>query len=145
VNEELSEFDLYGRTYKVQTGMATVEGRAGPEECRQTYSTTSGPIAATDGRMTLRLVPSPGGEPYAVNGFGITVIPGTTITLVCGGDPISSTAPIASQWLSFDIAPPLDGAEISADGQSIRGSTTHVDEISGTRTVAEWDLAAVAE
>jgi hypothetical protein len=145
VNEELSEFDLYGRTYKVKTGMASVEGSSGPPECRSTYTPNSGPIGAADGRLSLRLVPNPGGEPYAVTGFGITTIPGTTITLVCGGDPIPAVAPVPAEWFTIDIAPPLDGAEISADGQSIRGNATHVDPVAGTRTDAEWDLSAVEE
>ena len=54
-------------------------------------------------------------------------------------------APVASQWLTFDIVPPIDGAEISSNGQTIRGNATHVDATSGTRTVAEWDFHSEAE
>ena len=36
-----------------------------------------------------------------------------------------------SQWLTFDIAPPLDGAEISSDGQTIRGNVQHTDPTIG--------------
>lgn len=145
VNEELSEFDVYGRTYKVKTGMATVEGEGGPEGCRYTYTLSSGPIAPADGRLGLRLVPNPGGEPHATIGFGITVIPNTTITLVCGEQTFPADGPVSAQWLSFDITLPFTGAEISTDGQTIRGTKTFVEPMSGTKTVTEWDLHAVAE
>jgi len=49
------------------------------------------------------------------------------------------------QWLTFDIGPPLDGAVISSDGQSIRGNTQHTDAISGARTTAEWDFHSEAQ
>ena len=143
VDEELSEFDIYGRSYKVKTGMATVEGQGGPEGCRYTYTLSSGPIAPTDGRLGLRLVPNPGGEPHATIGFGITTIANTTITLVCGGQTFPADGPVPSQWLSFDITLPFTGAEISSDGQTIRGTKTNV--TSGVRTVAEWDFHSEAE
>ena len=58
LDEELSEFDLYGRSYKVLSGTATVEGQSGPEGRRSTYSLNSGSIAERDGRLQLRLVPT---------------------------------------------------------------------------------------
>ena len=42
-------------------------------------------------------------------------------------------------------AAPIEGAEISADGQRIRGTKTYTDAISGTRTVTEWDLHSEAQ
>lgn len=145
VHPELSEFAVYGRTYRVMSGTATVEGQSGPEECRNTYSLTSGPMSPDDGRLTLRLVPDPDGEPRALVGSGTTIVPDTTITLVCGGQTTASEGPVPSRWLSFDIAPPIEGAEIGSDGQTIRGNKTHVDATSGTRTVAEWDFHSEAE
>jgi hypothetical protein len=145
VNEEASEADPTGRTYQVESGTATVEGASGPEECRQTYTLNSGSIAPTDGRLQLRLVPSGADVPRAVVGFGITTIPGTTITLVCGGQTLPATGPVPANWLTFDIVPPLDGAEISSDGQSIRGNAQNTNGTSGVRTVAEWDFHAEAE
>lgn len=143
VDEELSESDIYGRSYKVKTGTATVEGEGGPEGCRYTYTLSSGPIAPTDGRLGLRLVPNPSGEPHATIGFGITTIANTTITLVCGGQTFPADGPVPSQWLSFDITLPFTGAEISSDGQTIRGTKTNV--TSGVKTVAEWDFHSQAE
>jgi hypothetical protein len=52
---------------------------------------------------------------------------------------------VSVQWLGFDIALPFAGAQISSDGQTIRGTRTHVDATSGTRTVTEWDFHAEAE
>lgn len=143
VNEELSEDNAYGRTYKVLTGMASVEGQGGPAECRYTYTLSSGPIAPADGRLGLRLVPNPAGEPRALIGFGITTVPNTTITLVCGEQTIPADGPVPSQWLTFDIVLPFEGAEISSDGQTIRGNKVNV--TSGVRTVAEWDFHSEAE
>jgi hypothetical protein len=145
VNEELSQFDAYGRTYKVLTGMASVEGQGGPAECRYTYTLSSGPIAAADGRLGLRLVPNPAGQPRALIGFGITTIPNTTITLVCGEQTFPADGPVPSQWLTFDIVLPFEGAEISSDGQTIRGNKVNVNSTSGMRTVAEWDFHSEAE
>lgn len=145
VDEELSDNDPSGRNYQVESGMATVEGSSGPQECRQTFTLNSGSIAANDGRLNLRLVPSATQQPHALVGFGLTTIPGTTITLVCGGEPLTATGPVPANWLTFDIVPPLDGAEISSDGQSIRGNAQNTNAISGVRTVAEWDFHAEAE
>ena len=146
LDEELSEFDLYGRSYKVLSGTATVEGQSGPEGCRSTYSLNSGSIAERDGRLTLRLVPDVAERlPRATIGFGITVVPGTTITLDCGGQTTVASGPVSVQWLGFDIAPPLEGAEIDSEGQAIRGTKTYVEPISGTRTVTEWDFDSEAE
>jgi hypothetical protein len=76
---------------------------------------------------------------------GITVVPDTTITLDCGGQTTVASGPVSVQWLGFDLAPPLEGAEIDSEGQAIRGSKTYVDPTSGTRTVTEWDFDSEAE
>jgi hypothetical protein len=96
--------------------------------------------------LTLRLVPDVAERlPRATIGFGITVVPGTTITLDCGGQTTVASGPVSVQWLGFDLQPPIEGAEIDSEGQAIRGSKTYVDPISGTRTVTEWDFDSEAE
>ncbi|HEY7642596.1 MAG TPA: PKD domain-containing protein [Steroidobacteraceae bacterium] len=142
-DKDLSDLTTENRFYKVQSGTASIQGDSGPQQCRTTYSQNSTSIAPQDGRLALRLVPSPAGDPKAIEGFGITTIPGTTITLVCNDQTIVDVGPAPSQWLSFDVQPPAVGAEISADGQSIKGTKTY--NSFGITTVTEWDLHSQAE
>ncbi|HET9446265.1 MAG TPA: hypothetical protein VFO35_08410 [Steroidobacteraceae bacterium] len=70
---------------------------------------------------------------------------GVTNTRVCGEQTNAVTAPVSVHWMGFDLCPPIEGAEIDSDGQTIRGSKTYVDAISSARTVPEWELRPQAE
>ncbi|MGH8265110.1 MAG: hypothetical protein ACRET4_16650 [Steroidobacteraceae bacterium] len=98
-------------------------------------------IAPEDSFISVGLI-SGGTGPIKVFGQGLTMIPNTTVILECGGDPISTSATIGSNWLSFDATTPFTGGELSDDGQTLRGTKTFVQPVSGLKTVVEWDLHA---
>jgi hypothetical protein len=145
-DEELSQ-DPWGRWFKVVQGTATVEGDGAwtVPDCTQTVEHNSGPIAEIESRVHINFV-DPAALPMQLTGGGITTIPDTTIILRCGDAQESVTGPIGSNWLQTRVDPAdATGADLSTDGQTISGSKTYTDPMSGATSVATWNLTAERE